>query len=61
RVLGADVAVDRSVAACDCYHDPAGLALRPLGGGLHTFTGGSGGAAKTVVAASRRAARALLD
>ncbi|MFE5816147.1 NAD(P)/FAD-dependent oxidoreductase [Streptomyces sp. NPDC056479] len=60
RVFGVSVAVDRTVASCDCYHDPAGLALRSLGPGLHTFTGGSGGAAKTVVSASRKAAAALL-
>ncbi|MFD5183572.1 FAD-dependent oxidoreductase [Streptomyces sp. NPDC058372] len=61
RVFGTEVAVGRTVAASDCYHDPAGLQLRSLGGGLHTFTGGSGGAAKTVVAASRKAAAALSD
>jgi glycine/D-amino acid oxidase-like deaminating enzyme len=60
--LGAPVAVpERLVAAADCYHDPAGLLLRPVGpgAGLFTFTGGSGGAAKTVLAASRIAAVAL--
>ena len=60
RVFGVPVGVGRTVASCDCYHDPAGLELRSLGPGLHTFTGGSGGAAKTVVAASRKAAAALL-
>ncbi|KOX05340.1 hypothetical protein ADL04_06710 [Streptomyces sp. NRRL B-3648] len=60
RVFGVDVTVGRTVASSDCYHDPAGLELRSLGPGLHTFTGGSGGAAKTVVSASRKAAAALL-
>lgn len=51
-----------TVAALDCYLDPPGLALRPIGPGsaLFTFTGGSGGAAKTVLAASRTAAGDLL-
>ncbi|RKT54851.1 NAD(P)/FAD-dependent oxidoreductase [Saccharothrix australiensis] len=53
---------DRLVASCDCWSSPAGLRLRPVAGrpGLCTFTGGSGGAAKTVVAASRTAAGELL-
>jgi hypothetical protein len=50
----------RLVAAADCYHEPPGLALRACDGGLFTFTGGSGGAAKTAVAASRYAAASLL-
>jgi glycine/D-amino acid oxidase-like deaminating enzyme len=52
----------RTVASFDCYHDPPGLALREVvpGAALFTFTGGSGGAAKTVLAASRAAASALL-
>jgi hypothetical protein len=49
----------RMVAAADCYHDEAGLALRPVRPTIYTFTGGSGGAAKTVLAASRLAARSL--
>ncbi len=49
------------VSAADCYSDPPGLALRPVTGTVHTFTGGSGGAAKTALAASRAAAKALLD
>ena len=49
------------VSAADCYSDPPGLALRHVTGAMHTFTGGSGGAAKTALAASRIAARALLD
>ncbi|WP_431874949.1 NAD(P)/FAD-dependent oxidoreductase [Micromonospora marina] len=48
------------VSAADCYSEPAGLALRHVAGAVHTFTGGSGGAAKTVLAASRLAATALL-
>ena len=52
----------RVVASFDCYHDPPGLALRRClpGSPLFTFTGGSGGAAKTILAASRSAAAALL-
>lgn len=49
------------VSAADCYSEPAGLALRHVAGAVHTFTGGSGGAAKTVLAASRLAATALLN
>ncbi len=49
------------VSAADCYSEPAGLALRAVAGTVHTFTGGSGGAAKTALAASRLAARTLLD
>ena len=53
--------VERIVAAVDCFHDPAGFALRRVGGadGLFTFTGGSGGAAKAVFATSRAAAADL--
>ena len=52
----------RTVAAADCFHDPPGLALRrdPSTPAVATFTGGSGGAAKTVLAASRVAADALV-
>lgn len=52
----------RSVAASDCYHVDPGLRLRETveGSALFTFTGGSGGAAKTVLAASRTAADELL-
>ena len=65
RVLGrfgTSVRPGRTVASFDCYHDPPGLALRrsTAGRALFTFTGGSGGAAKTAVAASRTAAQALL-
>lgn len=54
---------NRIVASFDCYHAPPGLAVRRCvaGSALFTFTGGSGGAAKTVLAASRTAATALLD
>lgn len=53
-----------AVRAADCYRDPPRLALRPVAdtdGRLLTFTGGSGGAAKTALAASRRAATQLAD
>jgi glycine/D-amino acid oxidase-like deaminating enzyme len=46
----------------DSYAEPATLALRPVGGTagrIVTFAGGSGGSAKTALAASRRAARQL--
>lgn len=52
------------MSAVDCYCDPPGLALRPVAAdqpGLFTFTGGSGGAVKTVLAASRQAAAALTE
>jgi glycine/D-amino acid oxidase-like deaminating enzyme len=50
------------VAALDSYRDPPGLALRPAASGvpLFSFTGGSGGAAKTALAVSRSAAHHLL-
>ena len=50
------------VAALDCYSTDSLLALRPVadtGDRLFTFTGGSGGAAKTALAASARAATQL--
>jgi glycine/D-amino acid oxidase-like deaminating enzyme len=50
----------RVVCACDCYHDEPGLVLRG-GPAVFTFTGGSGGAAKTVLAQSRAAATTLLS
>ena len=56
----AGVRPHRTVASADCYHDPPGLELRDAGAAVFTFTGGSGGAAKTVLAASRVAAAALL-
>ena len=51
-----------SVTAIDCYAESGLLALRPVPGAdgrLFTFTGGSGGAAKTALAASHRAAEQL--
>jgi glycine/D-amino acid oxidase-like deaminating enzyme len=51
----------RAVVGCDCYCEPAGLALRRVAGALFTFTGGSGGAAKTALAASRAAATELTE
>jgi glycine/D-amino acid oxidase-like deaminating enzyme len=51
-------------SAADCYCTAARLALRPVPGaenGLFTYTGGSGGAAKTALAASRQAAIQLAD
>ncbi len=51
-----------SVTAIDCYAESGLLRLRPVPGAddrLLTFTGGSGSAAKSVLAASRRAAAAL--
>ncbi|PRY37787.1 NAD(P)/FAD-dependent oxidoreductase [Umezawaea tangerina] len=50
------------VASFDCYREPSGLALLPIPGSssVFTFTGGSGGAAKTVVGVSRHAARMLV-
>ncbi|MEV4256335.1 FAD-dependent oxidoreductase [Spirillospora sp. NPDC049652] len=53
----------RTVVAADCYHPDPGLRLRPVTGAsprLSTFTGGSGGAAKTALAASLSAAEELL-
>ncbi|MFJ2031738.1 FAD-dependent oxidoreductase [Streptosporangium sp. NPDC087985] len=49
-----------AVAAVECYHATGALSLRPLAQGIYTFTGGSGGAGKTVLAASRTAARSLV-
>lgn len=62
--FGVEAELVRVVASFDCYRDdPAGLELRPVGTStsLFTFTGGSGGAAKTVLTASRVAARALAE
>ncbi len=50
------------VTALDCYAEDGMLALRPVAGSdgrLFTFTGGTGSAAKTVLAASLRAATQL--
>jgi hypothetical protein len=57
RIVGAG----HTVSSADCYHDPAGLALRDASAGssIYTFTGGSGGAAKTALAASSAAAAVL--
>jgi glycine/D-amino acid oxidase-like deaminating enzyme len=62
RTLGVPVEPASTVASFDCYHESGDLALRACGPGsaLFTFTGGSGGAAKTVVARSRAAATTLL-
>ncbi|MEU4215444.1 FAD-dependent oxidoreductase [Actinoplanes sp. NPDC026623] len=59
---GVGAASIRTVAALDCYVDPPGFALRRAvpDAPLFSFTGGSGGAAKTALAASREAARGLL-
>lgn len=57
------VPATRTVASVDCYADPPGLFLRPTtpGSPLFSFTGGSGGAAKTALAASGQAANQLLQ
>src|SRR5439155_26003343 len=52
-----------SVNATDCYCDHPVLSLRPVSetaGAVWTFTGGSGGSAKTALAASRQAAEHLV-
>ena len=52
------------VTAADCYAEDGLLSLRPVSATddrLFTFTGGTGSAAKTVLAASRRAANQLAD
>jgi glycine/D-amino acid oxidase-like deaminating enzyme len=63
-------AARRRTAAVDCFCDPPVLMLRevPPGQGrdqgaarLFTFTGGSGGAAKSALAASQRAAGQLAE
>jgi glycine/D-amino acid oxidase-like deaminating enzyme len=51
----------RSVVAADCYTDRPVLGLRPVAPSLWTFSGGSGGSVKTVLAASQRAAVQLLQ
>jgi len=54
----------RRVGAADCYCDPPVLALRRVSGPvprLFTFTGGSGGCAKSALAASQRAADQLTE
>ncbi|MEU5694665.1 FAD-dependent oxidoreductase [Actinosynnema sp. NPDC020468] len=57
--FGATAVPERVVASFDGYGPDPGLRLRGSDG-LFTFAGGSGGAAKTVVAASRLAAAALV-
>lgn len=52
--------VVRQACAADCYTTEPILALRPVLGGVFTFTGGSGGAVKTALAASGRAAVQLV-
>ncbi|GAA3029988.1 NAD(P)/FAD-dependent oxidoreductase [Streptomyces glomeratus] len=55
------VAHRRTVVAADAYSASGLLRLRPTGlSSLFTFTGGSGGAAKSALAAGRRAAGLLL-
>ena len=58
--LGAPVA---QVSSTDCYCGGPMLALRAVGHAerLFTFTGGSGGSAKTALAASRQAASHLAE
>ncbi len=54
----------RRVGAADCYCDPPVLALRRVSGPaprLFTFTGGSGGCAKSALAASQQAAGQLTE
>jgi glycine/D-amino acid oxidase-like deaminating enzyme len=51
----------RIVTAADCYGPEPVLDLRPAGANTYTFTGGSGGAAKSALAASSRAAAALVS
>lgn len=65
RMLSAPVTAlrpPRVVSAFDCYHQPPVLALRRCApdSALFTFTGGSGGAAKSILAASRAAAHSLM-
>ncbi|WFF09151.1 FAD-dependent oxidoreductase [Micromonospora sp. WMMD1076] len=50
-----------SVAGVDCFAGQGGLRLRPVDGmpGVFSFTGGAGGAAKSVLASSRLAAAAV--
>jgi glycine/D-amino acid oxidase-like deaminating enzyme len=57
-------ALRTQLSAADCYCDPPVLKLRAVPDGdpcVLTFTGGSGGSAKTALAASERAAAALTD
>ncbi len=52
--------VVRRAGAADCYCEPAVLALRSVAEDVFVFSGGSGGSAKTALAASARAAAELL-
>lgn len=63
RSFSVPVQTVSTVASCDCYRDTPGLRLRRCAASpaLLTFTGGSGGAAKTALAASRAAADTLLS
>jgi hypothetical protein len=59
RILGSPA---ERVVSADSYAYPPMLALRPVqgsGGRVLTFAGGSGGSAKSALAASRRAAALL--
>lgn len=51
--------VVRRTGAADCYTEPAVLALRSIAENVFVFSGGSGGSAKTALAASTRAAAEL--
>lgn len=54
--------IRRRIYATDCYTDPPVLRLRRVAAtdhDIYTFSGGSGGSAKTVLAASLRAAEEL--
>ena len=52
--------VVRRAGAADCYCEPAILALKSVAEGVYVFSGGSGGSAKTALAASARAATELV-
>jgi glycine/D-amino acid oxidase-like deaminating enzyme len=57
-------AVLSTVSVADCYLESSCLALRPVDDpslSIFTFTGGSGGAAKSALAASRLASTALVS
>jgi len=51
--------VVRRAGAADCYTEPAVLALRSVAENVFVFSGGSGGSAKTALAASAHAAAEL--
>lgn len=50
----------RLVVGADSYHPQPGLRLRQVSGAVYTFAGGSGGAVKTALAASRTAIARLV-